>query len=115
MVRAGLFVFMLVGLVASGHTLYANHFRLHQGGEVRLIRGQELAERELRAAAQVMEEARMLVGTYTETSLRPFEDLTIVYATATRYCLVVVKDGNVFHLAGPGGAPTRGRCPVASP
>ena len=113
MVRAALFVFVLAGLAVSGWTLYANHFQPHKGGEIRLLRGQELAERELRAAAAVMDEARALVGTYTETNLRRFEDLTIVYATESRYCLLVVKDGNAFHVAGPGGAPSPGRCPVA--
>ena len=113
MVRAALFLLMLAGLAASGWALYVNELQPHRGGEVRLIRGQELAYHELLAAADVMTQARALVGTYSETSLRRFQDLTVVYANESRFCVVVKKGGNLFHLAGPGGVPGPGRCPVA--
>jgi hypothetical protein len=109
--RAALFVVILGALAASGMKLYEKQFRPHEGGEIHLIRGQELASIELRAAGDVMAQAKALVGTYSETNLRHFQDLRVVYANEARFCLVVVKDGNVFHLAGPGGVPTPGGCP----
>ena len=110
MTRAGGFVLMMIVLFLSGYTLYQKHFQLHRGGSLHLIRGRELAFTELRAAAHAEAEARSLVGTYRDTSLRSFRHMQVIYANDTVYCLQVRVQGGTFHLAGPGGHPADGPC-----
>jgi hypothetical protein len=110
MTRAALFVLMIGGLVLSGYTLYHKDFQPAQGGSVRLVHGRELAIVELTAAAATEAEAKSLVGTYSETNLRRFKDLNVVYANETVFCLQVHKGGATYHLAGPGGSPADGPC-----
>jgi hypothetical protein len=110
MTRAALFVLMLGGLAVSGYTLYQKDFQPRQGGTVKLVHGQDLAFIELTAAATTESEAKALVGTYSETNLRKFKDLKVVYANETVFCLQVHKGGVTYHLGGPGGAPAVGPC-----
>src|SRR5919204_1326015 len=105
MTRAAGFVLMVIVLALSGYTFYEKQFQLHRGGSVHLLRGRELAYTELRAAAQVEAQAKALVGTYRDTSLRAFQNLKVIYANDTVYCLQVHLEGHTFHLAGPGGQP----------
>jgi hypothetical protein len=99
--RAGGFVLMWLVLALSGYTFYEKHFELHRGGTLHLVRGRELASTELRAAAHAEAEAKSLVGTYRDTSLRSFHHLKVIYANETVYCLQVHVDGATYHLAGP--------------
>jgi len=110
MTRAAFFVIVLGGLVLSGWTLYQKDFQAQRGGTVKLVHGRELALIELTAAATTESEAKALVGTYSETSLKRFQDLRVVYANETVYCLEVRKGGGTFHVAGPGGGPADGPC-----
>jgi hypothetical protein len=108
--RAAGFVLMWLVLGLSGYTFYDRHFRLHRGGTLHLVRGRELAFTELRAAAHAEAEAKSLVGTYRDTSLRSFRHLKVIYANETVYCVQVHVDGATYHLAGPGGHPSAGPC-----
>jgi len=108
--RAGGFVLMMIVLFLSGYTLYVKHFQLHRGGSLHLISGRELAYTELRAAAHSETEARSLVGTYRDTSLRSFRHMRVIYANDTVYCLQIQVEGGTFHLAGPDGHPSDGPC-----
>jgi hypothetical protein len=110
MTRAAGFVLMLIVLALSGYTFYEKHFELHRGGTIHLIQGRELAYTELRAAARIEAQARALVGTYEDTSLRAFRNMKAIYANETVYCLQVRVKGDTFHLAGPGGHPADGPC-----
>jgi hypothetical protein len=110
MTRAAGFVLMVLVLALSGYTFYGKHFELHRGGNLHLVRGRELAYVELRAAAQVESQARGLVGTYRDTSLRSFRNMKVIYANDTVYCLQVHLQGGTYHLAGPGGDPADGPC-----
>ena len=110
MTRAAGFVLMVIVLALSGYTFYDKHFELHRGGEVQLVRGRELAYTELHAAARIESQAKALVGTYRDTSLRTFRNLKVIYANATVYCLQVHLQGDTFHLAGPRGEPADGPC-----
>ena len=110
MTRAVLFVLVLGGLVVSGWSLYEKDFQPAQGGTVKLVHGRDLALIELTAAATTESEAKSLIGTYSETNLKHFQDLRVVYANETVYCLEVRKGGGTFHVAGPGGTPTDGPC-----
>jgi hypothetical protein len=108
--RAAVFVLTLLGLAVSGVKLVRVDFQPHRGGKTALIKGEELAYVELTAAVDVMAEAKALVGTYAYTDLKRFKNLRTVSATETRFCLEVVKDGSVFHVAGPGRKPGPGAC-----
>ena len=108
--RAAGFVLMWLVLVLSGYTFYEKRFELHRGGSIHLVRGRELAATELRAAAHAEAVAKSLVGTYRDTSLRAFQNLKVIYANDTVYCLQVHLEGHTFHLAGPGGQPADGPC-----
>ena len=108
--RAAGFVLMTLVLALSGYTFYEKHFQLHRGGSVHLVRGRELAYTELRAASHAEAEARSLVGTYRDTSLRTFRNLHVIYANDTVYCLQVELEGGTYHLAGPGSHPADGPC-----
>ena len=110
MTRAALFVLTIGGLVLSGWTLYQKDFHAQRGGSVKLVHGRELAFIELTAAAATESEAKSLIGTYTETNLKRFQSLSVVYANETVYCLQVHKGGATYHLSGPGGAPGDGPC-----
>jgi choline dehydrogenase-like flavoprotein len=110
MTRAALFVLVLAGLGASGHTLWAKRFQPHRGGSVQLVHGRRLAFIELRAARRMESRAKALVGTYSETEMHVFQHLRVVYANETVYCLEVKRDGSTFHLEGPGGKPADGPC-----
>jgi hypothetical protein len=110
MTRAAFFVLVLGGLVMSGWTLYQKDFQPQQGGSVKLVHGRELAFIELTAAATTESQAKALIGTYSETNLKRFRDLRVVYANETVFCLEVRKRGGTFHLAGPGGSPADGPC-----
>jgi uncharacterized protein (UPF0333 family) len=110
MTRAAGFVLMVIVLALSGYTFYEKQFELHRGGQVHLVRGRELAYTELRAAAQVEAQAKALVGTYRDTSLRTFKNLKVIYANDVVYCLQVHLEGDTFHVAGPGGEPADGPC-----
>ena len=110
MSRAAGFVLMWIVLALSGYTLYDKHFALHRGGSLHLVRGRELAYTELRAAAHAEAEAKSLVGTYRDTSLRAYRHLKVIYANETVYCIQVHVDGNTYHLAGPSGHPAGGPC-----
>ena len=108
--RAAGFVLMMLVLALSGYTFYGKHFQLHKGGSLHLVRGRDLAYTELRSAAHAEAEARSLVGTYEDTSLRSFRHLKVIYANETVYCIQVHLDGGTYHLAGPGGHPSDGPC-----
>ena len=110
MTRAALFVLTIGGLVLSGWTLYQKDFRAQQGGTVKLVHGRDLAFIELTAAAANESEAKSLIGTYGETNLKRFQDLKVVYANETVYCLQVRKGGGTYHLSGPSGSPADGPC-----
>jgi hypothetical protein len=110
MTRAALFVLMIGGLAFSGYTLYHKDFQPAQGGSVKLVHGRELAFVELTAAAATESEAKSLVGTYSETNLRAFKNMKVVYANETVFCLEVHKGGVTYHLGGPGGSPAVGPC-----
>jgi hypothetical protein len=111
--RAAAFVLAMVGLTLSAHQLWQHRFALHRGGAVHLVRGRELAYTELRAAAATEAQAKWLIGTYAETSLRAFRDLKVIYANDVVYCLQVEKGGRTYHLAGPRGGPRGG--PASGP
>jgi hypothetical protein len=108
--RAAGFVLMWLVLGLSGYTFYDKHFELHRGGTLHLVRGRELAYTELRAAAHAEAEAKSLVGTYRDTSLRAFRHLKVIYANETVYCIQVHVEGTTYHLAGPRGRPAHGPC-----
>src|SRR5438552_275314 len=110
MTRAAFFVLLLGGLALSAWTLYQKDFQAHRGGSVKLVHGRELAFIELTAAGTTESAAKAAVGTYTETELKNFRDLKVVYANDTVYCLQVGKGGSTYHLAGPSGAPADGPC-----
>ena len=110
MTRAALFVLTIGGLVLSGWTLYQKDFRAQQGGTVKLVHGRDLAFIELIAAAANESEAKSLIGTYSETNMKRFQDLKVVYANETVYCLQVHKGGATYHLSGPSGSPAAGPC-----
>ena len=110
MSRAAGFVLMWLVLALSGYTFYEKHFELHRGGTLHLVRGRELAFTELRAAAQAEAEAKSLVGTYRDTSLRAYRHMKVIYANETVYCIQVRVDGATYHLAGPSGHPSAGPC-----
>ena len=110
MSRAAGFVLMLIVLALSGYTFYEKHFELHRGGSLHLVQGRELAFTELRAAAHAEAEAKSLVGTYRDTSLRAFRHMKVIYANDAVYCLQVHVDGTTYHLAGPNGPPADGPC-----
>ena len=110
MFRALGFVLVWIVLALSGYTFYEKHYELHRGGSIHLVRGRELAYTELRAAARAEAEAKSLVGTYRDTSLRAFRHMKVIYANETVYCIQVRNDGASYHLAGPGGHPADGPC-----
>jgi hypothetical protein len=101
---------MWLVLALSGYTFYEKHFELHRGGSLELVRGRELAFTELRAASHAEAEAKSLVGSYRDTSLRAFRHMKVVYANEAVYCLQVHVDGGTYHLAGPSGRPADGPC-----
>ena len=101
---------MWIVLALSGYTFYVKHFELHRGGRIHLVRGRELAFTELRAAARAEAEAKSLVGTYRDTSLRAFKHMKVIYANETVFCIQVHVDGATYHLAGPRGRPSDGPC-----
>ena len=108
--RAAGFILMWLVLGLSGYTFYEKHFELHRGGTLHLVRGRELAYTELRAAGHAQAEAKSLVGTYRDTSLRTFRHLQVIYANETVYCVQVHVEGATYHLAGPRGRPAGGPC-----
>jgi hypothetical protein len=110
MTRAGLFILIIGGLALSGWTLYQKDFQAHRGGTVKLVHGRDLAYIELTAAGTTESSAKALVGTYSETNLRAFKDMRVVYANETVFCLEVHKGGGTYHVAGPGGSPADGPC-----
>src|ERR687888_157927 len=110
MTRAALFVLMIAGLALSGYTLNQKDFRPAEGGNVKLVHGRELAFIELTAAATAESQAKALIGTYSETNLRKFKDMKVVYANETVFCLQVHKGGATYHIGGPGGSPAVGPC-----
>ena len=101
---------MLLALFASGYTWVQKGFALHKGGTVELPQGAQIAAIELQTAASAMAQAKSYIGTYSETDLKHFHNLSIAYANENRFCLQVVQDGELYHLAGPGGKPTPGHC-----
>ena len=110
MSRALGFVLVWIVLALSGYTFYEKHYELHRGGSLHLVRGRELAYTELHAAAHAEAQAKSLVGTYRDTSLRAFRHMKVIYANETVYCIQVRNDGATYHLAGPGGRPADGPC-----
>jgi len=110
MTRAALFIMVIGGLALSAYTLYQKDFQTTQGGTIKLVHGRELAMIELTAAGTAESEAKSVIGTYSETNLRNFKDLRVVYANETVFCLQVQKGGGMYHLAGPGGSPADGPC-----
>jgi hypothetical protein len=108
--RAAAFILVLLGLVASGYTWVGKGFALHKGGSVALPHGAQIAAIELTAAARTMNAAKSYIGTYSQTDLRRYRNLTIAYANDNRFCLQVVQEGELYHLAGPGGTPAPGHC-----
>jgi len=108
--RAALFVLMMAALAASGWTFWHKHYQLHKGGTIQLLSGQKLAAVELESAVNTMTEGKAQTGSYALTDLRGFQNLTVVYATDSAYCLQVGSGLGAMHLAGPAGAPATGPC-----
>jgi hypothetical protein len=110
MTRAAAFLLMVAGLAVSGYTLYQKDFQPRRGGTIKLVHGRELAMIELTTAGTSESQAKSMIGTYSETNLRNFQGLKVIYANETVFCLQVRKGGGTYHLAGPGGAPADGPC-----
>ncbi len=108
--RAALFVLTLLGLAASGWMFVHNGFALHKGGTVSLLSSTATMDAELEAAATMLLQARVSVGTYAYTDLRHFRDLALVRADETSFCIQVGVGADARHLAGPGGYPAPGPC-----
>ena len=49
-------------------------------------------------------------GTYVGADLSKYEGILVVSANDLSYCLTVVKEKQLYHLAGPGGIPGKGPC-----
>ncbi len=110
MIRAAAFVLAVCALVASGWTLWHNHFQLHRGGSVALISGPKVVEYELQTAAHVMTQAKAETGTFEMTDLRGFRNLAVVSANDRAYCLQVGVGDTAMHYKGPAGPVTAGPC-----
>ena len=95
------------GLALSAYTLYQKDFQARQGGTIKLVHGRELAMIELTAAGTAESEAKSLIGTYSETNMKRFQDLKVVYANETVYCLQVHKERRDLPPLRPQRLPSR--------
>jgi hypothetical protein len=64
----------------------------------------------LQRAANAVEEDRPRTGSYRRTDLGRFRGVMLVYATDSSYCLQLVRDQRLYHLAGPRGEAADGGC-----
>jgi hypothetical protein len=108
--RAAAFVLSICALAASGWAFVEHGGRLHQGGHVALLAGQEAVDVELQSAATQLLQAKVETGTFSQTGLPAFHNLAIVRADDTTYCIQVSSGPEARHLTGPGGVPAPGPC-----
>jgi hypothetical protein len=106
--RAAVFVFVLLGLVASGYKFF---HQTHPAAKTVMETGAGAeASGELKTAGDQLYLTYKIAGTYDGPDLRNFADLQLYRADDTGFCIQVVKDARVFRLVGPGGAPEPGHC-----
>lgn len=68
------------------------------------------AEYNLGQAAKRIEQMGRILGSYDGIPGDLIVGMTIAYATGDRFCLHLLREGNWYHHAGPGGRTQRGTC-----
>jgi hypothetical protein len=106
--RAVVFMLILAGLVASGFKFF---HQTHPAAKAVMEAGAgAAAASELKQAGDQLYLTYKLAGTYDGPDLKNFADLQLYRADDTGFCIQVVKDAQVFRLAGPGHVPEPGHC-----
>ncbi len=70
------------------------------------------AEYNLGQAAKKIEQMGAILGSYSGIPSDLIMGMQIPYATGDRFCIQLMREGNWYHHAGPGGSAQRGACAV---
>lgn len=68
------------------------------------------AEYNLDQAAQKVEQMGQILGSFDGIPGDLIVGMTIAYAAGDRFCIHMLREGNWYHHAGPGGSTRRGAC-----
>jgi hypothetical protein len=107
--RAAAMILVLCGLISSGWGFVQHHKAPQKRAPIDTTAGVAAAA-ELKDAGDQLYLTKRWADTYDGPDLKNFQDLTLVHADDTTFCLQVVKEEYVFRLLGPGGVPEPGTC-----
>lgn len=68
------------------------------------------AKYNLDQAATKVEQMGEILGSFDGIPGDLIVGMTIAYATGSRFCIHLLREGNWYHHAGPGGPTRRGAC-----
>ena len=112
--RTLVLVVLAIGLTASGMVGW-HQFRTHGiAGVLSRFHHSQPPEAQatnlLMRAGSALEKFHGERGTYVGADVSKYEGILVVNANDLSYCITVVKEKVLYHLAGPGGIPLKGRC-----
>ena len=68
------------------------------------------ADYNLGQATEKVEQMGAILGSYDGIPHDLVIGMTVAYASGGRYCIQLMREGNVYHRGGPGGSAQRGPC-----